>query len=114
MTESSPSMRFAQKNVLVTGAAAGLGRHIAQAFAAEGADIAILDFQDASATAREITALKRRRITALAADFIARYRLAGRPCRFDVVSIRMDRGLATPGGLTATIEVFQHAFDAVY
>ena len=48
------------KNVLITGAAAGLGRHIAQAFAAEGADIAILDFQDASATAREITALKRR------------------------------------------------------
>ena len=52
-------MRFAQKNVLVTGAAAGLGRHIAQAFAAEGADIAILDFQDASATVREITGPKR-------------------------------------------------------
>jgi NAD(P)-dependent dehydrogenase (short-subunit alcohol dehydrogenase family) len=53
-------MRFSQKNVLVTGAAAGLGRHIARSFAVEGADIAILDFQDASATAREITALKRR------------------------------------------------------
>jgi 2-hydroxycyclohexanecarboxyl-CoA dehydrogenase len=60
MTEAAASMRFAQKNVLVTGAAAGLGRHIARAFAAEGADIAILDFQDASAMAREITALKRR------------------------------------------------------
>jgi 2-hydroxycyclohexanecarboxyl-CoA dehydrogenase len=60
MTEASPSMRFAQKNVLVTGAAAGLGRNIAQAFAAEVADIAILDFQNASATVREITALKRR------------------------------------------------------
>jgi NAD(P)-dependent dehydrogenase (short-subunit alcohol dehydrogenase family) len=60
MTEALPSMRFAQKNVLVTGAAAGLGRHIPQAFAAEGADIAILDFQDASATALEISALKRR------------------------------------------------------
>ena len=59
MTEASLSMRLAQKNVLVTGAAAGLGRHIAQAFAAEGADIAILDFQDASATVREITGLKR-------------------------------------------------------
>jgi NAD(P)-dependent dehydrogenase (short-subunit alcohol dehydrogenase family) len=59
MTDALRSMRFAQKNVLITGAAAGLGRHIAQAFA-EGADIAILDFQDASATAREITALKRR------------------------------------------------------
>jgi 2-hydroxycyclohexanecarboxyl-CoA dehydrogenase len=53
-------MRFAQKNVLVTGAAAGLGRHIAQAFATEGADIAILDFQDAGATSRAVTALKRR------------------------------------------------------
>ena len=48
MTEAAPSMHFSQKNVLITGAAAGLGRHIAQAFAAEGADIAILDFQDAT------------------------------------------------------------------
>jgi 2-hydroxycyclohexanecarboxyl-CoA dehydrogenase len=60
MTEGVPSMRFAQKNVLITGAAAGLGRHIAQAFVAEGADIAVLDFQDASATVREINALGRR------------------------------------------------------
>jgi len=60
MMEAAPSTRFAQKNVLITGAAAGLGRHIARAFAAEGADIAILDFQDASATVREITALGRR------------------------------------------------------
>ena len=60
MTEGFPSMRFAQKNVLITGAGSSLGRHIAQAFAAEGADIAILDFQDARATVREITALKRR------------------------------------------------------
>ena len=29
-------MRFSQKNVLITGAATGVGRHIAQAFAAEG------------------------------------------------------------------------------
>jgi len=60
MMEAAPSTRFAQKNVLITGAAAGLGRYIARAFAAEGADIAILDFQDASATVREITALGRR------------------------------------------------------
>ena len=51
-------MRFAPKNVLVTGAAAGLGRYIARAFASEGADIAILDFEDAGATGREITTLK--------------------------------------------------------
>jgi 2-hydroxycyclohexanecarboxyl-CoA dehydrogenase len=60
MTEGVPSTRFAQKNVLITGAAAGLGCHIAQAFAAEGADIAILDLQDASATVQEIIVLGRR------------------------------------------------------
>jgi 2-hydroxycyclohexanecarboxyl-CoA dehydrogenase len=53
-------MRFAEHNVLVTGAASGVGRHIARAFAAEGADIAILDFQDAGATAQEVTNLGRR------------------------------------------------------
>lgn len=60
MTEGFSSTRFAQKNALITGAAAGLGRHTARAFVAERADIAILDFQDAAATAREITALGRR------------------------------------------------------
>lgn len=60
MTEAIHQMRFTQKNVLITGAAAGVGRHIAQAFAAEGADIAILDFQDAGATIREVNALGRR------------------------------------------------------
>ncbi len=60
MTEEIHAMRFAQKNVLVTGAAAGLGRHIARAFAMEGADIAILDFQDASETARQVEGLERR------------------------------------------------------
>jgi NAD(P)-dependent dehydrogenase (short-subunit alcohol dehydrogenase family) len=47
-------MRFFEQNVLVTGAAAGVGRHIAQAFAAEGADIAILDFQDAGETSQDV------------------------------------------------------------
>jgi 2-hydroxycyclohexanecarboxyl-CoA dehydrogenase len=42
--------RFAKKNVIVTGAAAGLGRTIAHSFAKEGADIAILDFQSAEKT----------------------------------------------------------------
>jgi 2-hydroxycyclohexanecarboxyl-CoA dehydrogenase len=53
-------MRFSEKNVLVTGAATGVGRHIAKAFAAEGAEIAILDFQDASEAARSINGLGRR------------------------------------------------------
>jgi 2-hydroxycyclohexanecarboxyl-CoA dehydrogenase len=60
MIEMASRMRFADKNVLVTGAAAGVGRCIARAFAAEGADIAILDFQDAGKTAREVGSLERR------------------------------------------------------
>ena len=52
-------MRFAGKNVLVTGAAAGVGRTIATGFAKEGADIAIIDFQDAATTAGAVEALGR-------------------------------------------------------
>lgn len=52
--------RFAQKNVIVTGAAAGLGRTIAQSFAKEGADIAILDFQSAEKTEALVKAEGRR------------------------------------------------------
>jgi NAD(P)-dependent dehydrogenase (short-subunit alcohol dehydrogenase family) len=52
--------RFANKNVIVTGAAAGLGRFIAQAFAREGADIAILDRQSAAATESLVKAEGRR------------------------------------------------------
>jgi NAD(P)-dependent dehydrogenase (short-subunit alcohol dehydrogenase family) len=40
-------MRFTGKNVIVTGAAMGVGRVIATSFAAEGADVAIIDFADA-------------------------------------------------------------------
>jgi NAD(P)-dependent dehydrogenase (short-subunit alcohol dehydrogenase family) len=42
--------RFTNKNVIVTGAAAGVGQVIAQSFAREGANIAILDFQSADKT----------------------------------------------------------------
>jgi 2-hydroxycyclohexanecarboxyl-CoA dehydrogenase len=60
MTHGRPAMRFAQKNVLVTGAATGLGRQVARAFAAEGADIAILDFASATETGLEVASLGRR------------------------------------------------------
>jgi 2-hydroxycyclohexanecarboxyl-CoA dehydrogenase len=53
-------MRFANKNVLVTGAAMGVGRTIATSFAKEGADVAIVDLSDASQTKALITAEKRR------------------------------------------------------
>jgi len=37
-----------------------------------------------------ITWTKRRRMTAIATDFLIRHGLAGRPCRFDVVAIGFD------------------------
>lgn len=53
-------MRFENKNVIITGAAAGVGRTIATSFAKEGADVVVIDFQDASETASLITAAGRR------------------------------------------------------
>ena len=47
---------------------------------------------------------KRRRIVRVALEFVAEYRLADCPCRFDVVSIHL-------GGGRPEIEVFQNAFD---
>ena len=54
-----------------------------------------------------VTPLKRRRITQLALDYVARNGLTECPCRFDVVSILFDRS-------GPTIEVFQGAFDAFF
>ncbi len=42
--------------------------------------------------AEAVTAFKRRRLTQLAVDYMARHRLSNRPCRFDVVSIHFDEG----------------------
>lgn len=53
-------MRFSRKNVLVTGGSSGVGSHIAKAFAAEGADIAILDLQAAEETVHAVAALGRK------------------------------------------------------
>ena len=52
-----------------------------------------------------VTALKQRRMTKLALDYMMRHRLDGVPCRFDVVSIRVEGG-------RRSIEVVQNAFDA--
>ena len=53
-----------------------------------------------------VTAIKRRRITALARDYVAQHRLSAWPCRFDVVAITFEVGEPT------TVEVLQNAFDA--
>ena len=60
------------------------------------------DFGDA---AEAVTAFKRRRITRIAIDYMARQHVKECPCRFDVVSIHFDSG-------APVIELFQNAFDA--
>src|SRR5664279_4791931 len=52
-----------------------------------------------------ITPLKRRRMTQIAMDYMARQHLVDGPCRFDVVSILFDEG-------RVSIELFENAFDA--
>src|SRR5580700_9712946 len=47
------------------------------------------DFGQAS---EAVTRIKRRRIAALAFDYIVRHHVAECPCRFDVVSIHLDGG----------------------
>ncbi len=47
---------------------------------------------------------KRRRLAAIALDFLARHRLTEAPCRFDVVAIELVDD-------EPRIELFQNAFD---
>ena len=56
--------------------------------------------------AEAVTLWKRRTITRLAIDYMARNRWVDRPCRFDVVTIHFQCG-------DPVIEVVQNAFDAV-
>ncbi|MBL8600267.1 MAG: SDR family oxidoreductase [Devosia sp.] len=53
-------MRFERKNVIVTGAAMGLGQVIATSYAKEGADVVIVDRSDASETRAMVEAQGRR------------------------------------------------------
>jgi len=61
--------------------------------------------QDWGGGAEAVTPLKQRRMAQIAMDYLVRHRLAGHPCRFDVVSI--DVGPGKPA-----IEVFRNAFMA--
>ena len=51
-----------------------------------------------------VTSLKRRRMTRVAFEYLARHRLTHCPCRFDVVSIHMENG-------QPVIELYKNAFS---
>jgi putative endonuclease len=57
--------------------------------------------------AESVTDDKKRRVTAMAVEYLARHRVTCRPCRFDVVAI--DAALSD----TPEICVYPSAFDAV-
>src|SRR5215510_9035 len=52
-----------------------------------------------------VTAVKQRRIVALATEYLTRHHLSDHPCRFDVVSIQNEAE-------RPVVQVFQNAFDA--
>jgi putative endonuclease len=56
--------------------------------------------------AEAVTAIKRRRITTIALDFLARRRLTDRPCRFDVVAIHIENE-------RPIVQIFKNAFEPV-
>lgn len=64
------SERLAGRAALITGAAGGIGLGCAQAFAAEGCDLVLLDLDEArvSAAARDLAAASGRQVHALACD----------------------------------------------
>lgn len=55
--------------------------------------------------AEAVTWIKRCRLTQVALEYVARQRLTGCACRFDVVSVQV-------GGVEPIVEVFQNAFEA--
>jgi len=56
--------------------------------------------------AEPVTDAKKRKVTAMAVEYLARHRITNRPCRFDVVAI--DDAL----GPRPEIVVYPNAFDA--
>jgi putative endonuclease len=55
--------------------------------------------------AAAVTPMKQRRLMSMAVDYVARHRLAGRPCRFDVVAI-------DGAGEGMSVTVYRSAFSA--
>lgn len=78
--------------------------------AADGPTIAFIEVKtrDGSSfggASEAVTATKRRRIVAVARDYLVRHRLLDRPCRFDVVAIQL-------AGESPRLELVRNAFDA--
>ena len=61
---------------------------------------------DFGRAAETLTDQKKRKVTAMAVDYLARHRITNRPCRFDVVAI--DEALSPNPEIT----VYPNAFDA--
>jgi putative endonuclease len=57
--------------------------------------------------AETVTDAKKRKVTAMAVDYLARHRITNRPCRFDVVAI--DQASSNVPEIT----VYPNAFDAM-
>jgi putative endonuclease len=55
--------------------------------------------------AEAVTPWKQRQVSRMAADYLVRVGVGGRPCRFDVVAIMFDRD-------PPSVELFRNAFDA--
>ena len=55
--------------------------------------------------AEAVTWRKQRKLTRMANDYLTREQVVDRPCRFDVVTVMLDR-------LEPLIEVYENAFDA--
>src|SRR5690349_239990 len=56
--------------------------------------------------AETVTDAKKRKVTAMAVEYLARHRITNRPCRFDVVAI--DEAMTA----VPAIAVYPNAFDA--
>ena len=65
------------------------------------------DGHDYGEAGEAVTSRKRRTMTQLATDYLARHSLTEHPCRFDVVSIHIENELPV-------LEVYPNAFDAAF
>lgn len=61
--------------------------------------------RECGTAAEAVNVLKQRRVTQMAADYLARFGTSSVPCRFDVVAIEFDGG-------EPRITVYPNAFDA--